>query len=321
MKRQISFAEAESAGKKRVTKRQRFLAEMERVVPWPRLLAAIEPYYPKGERGRPPIGLERMLRIYFLQQWYGLSDEALEDALYDSIAMRAFAGIDLAVENAPDATTLLKFRRLLLEHNLMRKLFDEIGISLCERGLMMKEGTLVDATIIEAPSSTKNAGKSRDPEMHQTKKGQQWYFGMKMHVGVDSQSKVIHAVAVTPANTADCKVMGQLLHGQETRVYGDQAYKSQKEVIRAKAPKAKDFTNRQCKWKHVLDEAIQAKNRNKSRIRARVEHSIGVIKRVFGFTKVRYRGLVKNGNRVFVTAALANIFLVRYTLLGAVRPQ
>jgi IS5 family transposase len=174
MQRQIGFAEAESAGKKRVTKRQRFLAEMEKVVPWSRLLSVIEPYYPKGERGRPPIGLDRMLRIYYLQQWYGLSDEGLEDALYDSIAMRAFAGIDLAVENAPDATTLLKFRRLLVEHDLTRKLFDEIGISLCERGLMMKEGTLVDATIIEAPPSTKNAEKSRDPEMHQTKKGNEW---------------------------------------------------------------------------------------------------------------------------------------------------
>ncbi|MGF6600653.1 transposase [Paraburkholderia sp. GAS448] len=170
MKRQISFAKAECTGKKRVTRRQRFLTEMNSVVPWARLLAALEPYYPKGTRGRLPIGLERMLRIYFLQQWYGLSDEGLEDALYDSIAMRAFAGIDLAVENVPDATTLLKFRRLLLEHDLTRRLFDEIGISLCERGLMMKEGTLVDATIIEAPPSTKNAEKQRDPEMHQTKK-------------------------------------------------------------------------------------------------------------------------------------------------------
>jgi IS5 family transposase len=171
MKRQIGFAEAESLGKKRVTKRQRFLAEMEKVVPWQRLLLAIGPYYPKGERGRPPVGLERMLRIYFLQQWYGLSDEGLEDALYDSIAMRAFAGIDLARENVPDATTLLKFRRLLVEHELTRKLFDEIGIELYERGLMMKEGTLVDATIFEAPPSTKNAEKRRDPEMHQPTRG------------------------------------------------------------------------------------------------------------------------------------------------------
>jgi IS5 family transposase len=191
MKRQISFAEAESHGKKRVTRRQRFLAEMESVVPWQRLIAAVEPYYPKGHRGRPPIGLERMLRIYFLQQWYGLSDEALEDALYDSMAMRAFAGIDLAVEAVPDATTLLKFRRMLVEHELTRKLFDEIGIMLCERGLMMKEGTIVDATIIEAPPSTKNKQKGRDPEMHQTKKGNAWHFGMKAHLGVDAASGLV----------------------------------------------------------------------------------------------------------------------------------
>jgi IS5 family transposase len=175
--------------------------------------------------------------------------------------------------------------------------------------------------IIAAPGSTKNEGKARDPEMHQTKKGNEWHFGMKAHVGVDSQTKVIHSVVVTPADTADCKVMDQLLHGQETRVYGDQAYKSQARVIRAKAPKARDFTNRQCKWKHFIDEAMKAKNRPKSRNRSRVEHSIGVIKRVFGFAKVRYRGLAKNGSRVFVTAALANDFLVRYTVLGAVRPQ
>ncbi|WP_186164838.1 IS5 family transposase, partial [Burkholderia gladioli] len=203
MKRQMSFAEAESAGKKRVTRRQRFLDEMEKLVPWSRLLMAIEPYYPKGERGRPPIGLERMLRIYFLQQWYSLSDEGLEDALYDSIAMRAFAGIDLAVETVPDATTLLKFRRLLLEHDLTRKLFDEIGTSLCERGLMMKEGTLVDATIIEAPSSTKNAEKRRDPDMHQTKKGNEWHFGMKAHIGVDADSGLVHSVVGTSANVSD----------------------------------------------------------------------------------------------------------------------
>jgi IS5 family transposase len=194
MKRQISFAEAESQGKKRVTRRQRFLTEMESVVPWARLLAAIEPYYPNGERGRPPIGLERMLRIYFLQQWYGLSDEALEDGLYDSIAMRTFAGIDLAVETVPDATTLLKFRRLLVEHDLTRALFDEIGIMLCQRGLLMKEGTIVDATIIEAPPSTKNAEKSRDPEMHQTKKGNKWHFG----IGASRRDPVCRSTRAAP---------------------------------------------------------------------------------------------------------------------------
>jgi transposase, IS5 family len=305
------------------TRREKFLTEMNTVVPWADLVAVIEPYYPKTTNagGRPPVGLERMLRIHCLQLWFDLSDPAVEEALYDSRAMRSFVGIDLGREPVPDETTVMRFRHLLEEKKLGAKIFEEVGRVLQRRGLRLSKGTIVDATIIAAPSSTKNAEGERDPEMHQTKKGQQWYFGMKMHVGVDSKSKVIHAVAVTPANTADCKVMGQLLHGQETRVYGDQAYKSQKEVIRAKAPKARDFTNRQCQWKHFLDEAIQAKNRNKSRIRARVEHSIGVIKRVFGFTKVRYRGLAKNGNRVFVTAALANIFLVRYTLLGAVRPQ
>jgi len=265
--------------------------------------------------------LERMLRIHCLQLWFNLSDPAVEEALYDSRAMRSFVGIDLGREPVPDETTVMRFRHLLEEHQLGAQIFEEVGRLLQRRGLRLSKGTIVDATIIAAPSSTKNADGERDPEMHQTKKGQQWYFGMKMHLGVDSQTKVIHSVVVTPANTADCKVLGDLLRGDETRVYGDQAYKSQRELIRAKAPKAKDFTNRQCKWKHYIDDAIKAKNRNKSRIRARVEHSIGVIKRVFGFTKVRYRGLAKNGNRVFISAALTNIFLLRYTLLGAVRPQ
>lgn len=321
--KQRTLASVDFEAFRKPTRREKFLAEMNKVVPWAELVAVIEPYYPKatGAGGRPPVGLERMLRIHCLQLWFDLSDPAVEEALYDSRAMRTFAGIDLGREPVPDETTVMRFRHLLEEHKLGSRLFEEVGRVLQERGLRLSKGTIVDATIIAAPSSTKNAEGERDPEMHQTKKGQQWYFGMKMHVGVDSQSKVIHTVAVTPANTADCKVLGQLLHGRESRVYGDQAYKSQREVIRAKAPKAKDFTNRQCKWKHVLDETIKAKNRNKSRVRARVEHSIGVIKRVFGFTKVRYRGLAKNGNRVFVTAALANIFLVRYSVLGAVRPQ
>lgn len=221
MKRQMRFAEAESAGKKRVTRRRRFLDEMEKLVPWSRLLTAIAPYYP---RGRLPIGLERMLRVYFLQQWYSLSDEGLGDALYDSIAMRAFAGIDLAVEDVPDATTLLKFRRLLLEHDLTRKLFDEIGISLCERGLMMKEGTLVDSTIIEAPPSTKNAEKRRDPGMLQTKKGNEWHFGMKAHIGVDADSGLVHSVVGTSANVSDVSQAHALLHGHEQEAFGDAGY-------------------------------------------------------------------------------------------------
>jgi IS5 family transposase len=267
------------------------------------------------------VGLERMLRMHCLQLWFDLSDPAVEEALYESSSMRSFVGIDLGREPVPDETTVMRFRHLLEQHQLGARIFEEVGRVLHTRGLRLSKGTIVDATIIAAPSSTKNAEGQRDPQMHQTKKGNEWHFGMKAHIGVDSQTKVIHSVVVTPANTADCKVLGQLLHGQETRVYGDQAYKSQGAVIRAKAPKARDFTNRQCKWKHYIDQAIKAKNRNKSRIRSRVEHAIGVIKRVFGFAKVRYRGLAKNGNRVFVTAALANIFLLRYSLLGAVRPQ
>jgi len=323
LKKQLTLAANEFERFRKPTRRERFLAEMNTVVPWAELVALIEPYYPKagGAGGRPAVGLERMLRIHCLQLWFDLSDPAVEEALYDSRSMRAFVGIDLGREPVPDETTVMRFRHLLEAHQLGARIFEEVGRVLLARGLRLSRGTIVDATIIAAPSSTKNAEGGRDPEMHQTKKGNEWHFGMKMHVGVDSQSKVIHSVVVTPANTADCKVMGQLLHGAERRVYGDQAYKSQGPLIRAKAPKARDFTHRQCKWQHFIDEAIKASNRAKSRIRSRVEHSIGVIKRVFGFRKVRYRGLAKNGNRVLVTAALANIFLVRYTLLGAVRPR
>lgn len=323
MNKQLTLATSDFERYRKPTRREKFLAEMDRVVPWKELATVIEPYYPKATSagGRPPVGLERMLRIHCLQLWFDLSDPAVEEALYDSLAMRSFVGIDLGREPVPDETTVMRFRHLLERHKLGERIFEAVGRVLVERGLRLSRGTIVDATIIAAPSSTKNAQGERDPEMHQTKKGNEWHFGMKAHVGVDSQSKVIHSVVVTPANTADCKVMDRLLLGHESRVYGDQAYKSQGEVIRAKAPKARDFTNRQCKWKHFIDEAIKQKNRTKSRIRSRVEHSIGVIKRVFGFRKVRYRGLAKNGNRLFVTAALANIFLVRYTVLGAVRPQ
>lgn len=322
-KKQLTLATSDFERFRKPTRREQFLAEMNTVVPWKELAAVIEPYYPKATRagGRPPVGLERMLRIHCLQLWFDLSDPAVEEALYDSRAMRSFVGIDLGREPVPDETTVMRFRHLLEAHKLGEQIFAEVGRVLQSRGLRLSKGTIVDATIIAAPSSTKNAEHQRDPEMHQTKKGNEWHFGCKAHIGVDSQSKVIHSVVLTPANTADCKVLGQLLHGEETRVYGDQAYKGQRAVIRAKAPRARDFTQRQCKWKHFIDEAIKAKNRTKSRIRSRVEHSIGVIKRVFGFRKVRYRGLAKNGNRLLVTAALANIFLVRYRLLGAVRPQ
>ncbi|KVO19701.1 IS5 family transposase [Burkholderia ubonensis] len=319
MKRQIGFAEAESLGKKRVTRRQRFLAQMEKVVPWQRLLSAIGPHYPKGERGRPPVGLERMLRIYFLQQWYGLSDEGLEDALYDSIAMRAFAGIDLARENVPDATTLLKFRRLLVEHELTRKLFDEIGIELCERGLMMKEGTLVDATIFEAPPSTKNAEKSRALEIHQTKKGNDWHFGMKAHVGVDADSGLAHSVVTTAANESDVSQAHALLHGHEQEAFGDAGYTGvdKREEMKGntvtwhvalKRTKVKAMPN------GPLKDLVIAAERTKAQIRARVEHPFHVVKNLFHHRKVRYRGLARNTAQLFSLFALANLVIARNRL-------
>jgi len=297
------------------TRRSVFLKEMDQVVPWKDLSALIEPHYPKSTRGRPPIGIERMLRIYFLQNWFNLSDPAVEEALYDSQAMRAFVGVDLGREPVPDETTVCKFRHLLERHDLGRRIFEEVHVHLESKGIKISTGTIVDATIINAPSSTKNKDGERDPDMHQTKKGNQWYFGMKGHFGVDSNSKMIHSVVATAANVADSEVLSDLLHGDETAVWGDQAYRGQTEVISEHAPHATDLTNRRYRHRGVVDEAIRAENREKSRTRARVEHAIGVIKRVFGFTKVRYRGLEKNANRLFVTSALANIFLVRRVLL------
>jgi transposase, IS5 family len=224
---------------------------MERVVPWSALCALIEPFYPKPGNGRPPVGVERMLRIYFLQQWFNLSDPAVEEALYDSSAMRRFVDIDLGREPVPDETTVCRFRHLLEAHDLGQQLFDEVQRHLASKGLKVATGTIVDATIITAPSSTKNADKARDPEMHQTKKGNQWYFGMKVHFGVDNRTKLIHAVVATPANVADSTVLPDLLHGNETRVWGDQAYRGQRAVIRESAPKARDFTNRP--YRHAND--------------------------------------------------------------------
>jgi transposase, IS5 family len=296
------------------TRRAAFLAEMDRTVPWRELCALIEPVYPKPGNGRPPVGLERMLRIYFLQLWFNLSDPAVEEALYESVSMRQFVGIDLGREPVADETTVCKFRHLLEKHDLGRKIFERVHEHLEARGIKVNAGTIVDATIISAPSSTKNATKSRDPEMHQTKKGNQWYFGMKAHFGVDSKTKVIHAVVATAANVHDATMLPDLLHGEETRVWGDQAYQGQGEVIRKHAPNAKDFTNRRYRYRGVVDETEKARNRTKSTVRAKVEHSIGVIKRVFGFAKVRYRGLDKNAHRLFVTAALANLFIIRHRL-------
>ena len=300
---------------RRPTKRDAFLATMDEIVPWRELCSVIEPHYPKVGNGRPPIGLQRMLRMYFVQHWFNLADEACEEALLDSTALRRFVGIDLGRERVPYGTTLLKFRRLLEKHELGTALFAKVGEVLQARGLKLGTGTIVDATIIGAPSSTKNAQKARDPEMHQTRKGQQWYFGMKMHIGVDSRSGLAHSAVVTPANVHDKHPLPDLLHGAEQRVYGDSAYASQKALIESKAPQARDFTNERVRRSGAVDEAKRAKNRNKSKVRARVEHVFAVVKRLWGFTKVRYRGLAKNATRAFVALALTNIYLARRRLV------
>ena len=299
----------------KATRRAQFLADMNRVVPWAQLCTLIEPFYSKGTTGRPPVGVERMLRIYFLQNWFNLSDPAVEEALYDVISMREFVGIDLGNEPAPDETTILRFRHLLEKQGLGKRLFEEVGRHLQDKGLKLSTGTIVDATIISAPSSTKNKAGERDPEMRQTKKGNQWYFGMKAHIGTDCKTKLIHSVSVTGANVHDSQQLPNLLHGNERRLYGDSAYTGQTQALRAIAPKARDFTNEKGHANHPLTKAQRAKNRTKSKVRAKVEHAFGVIKRVFGFVKVRYRGLVKNANRVFVSAALANLFLARRYLI------
>ncbi len=265
---------------RRPTRRDVFLATMEEIVPWSELCAVIEPYYPKAGRGRPPVGLERMLRMYFVQHWFNLADEACEEALLDSTALRRFVGIDLGRERVPDATTLLKFRRLLEAHALGAALLQQVNQVLESRGLKVGTGTIVDATLIAAPSSTKNADKSRDPDMHRTRKGQQWYFGMKLHVGVDSRTGLVHSAAVTAENVHDKHLLGDLLHVQETRVYGDNAYSSQKELIRAYAPQAKDFTNQRVRKGGQVNADAHRRNRTKSKVRARVEHVFAVIKQL-----------------------------------------
>ncbi len=314
--RQQTFAEVGFEKHRKPTRREQFLDDMERVVPWAALCALIDPFYPKPPgAGRRPVGLDRMLRIHFLQHWFNLSDPAAEEALYDSRAMRRFVGIDLGREPVPDETTICKFRHLLEAHDLGARLFELIGDHLEEAGLKIRTGTIVDATIIDAPSSTKNKDKARDPEMHQTKKGNQWYFGMKAHIGVDSQSKMIHAVAATAANVHDSQVLEDLLHGDETRVWGDSAYSGQGDVLRKCAPGATDFTIRKGSRGRPLSEADKSRNRTKSKVRAKVEHPFLILKRIFGFNKVRYRGLDKNANRLFVACGLVNLYMARRVLL------
>jgi len=313
---QTSFTHAEFAAKKKTTRREKFLSRMEEVIPWKQLLAVIEPHYPKGQRGRPPVGLERMLRVYFLQQWYGLADEALEDALYDSQALQQFARIDLSAEGVPDATTLLNFRHLLETHDLCKGLFRAINADLTARGLLLREGTLVDATLIAAPPSTKNKEKKRDPEMHQTKKGNQWYFGMKAHIGADRDSKLVHTVVVTAANVADITKTAELLHGAEQQVHADAGYtgvEKRAEIVALERKIDWQIAGKRGAIKAMAEgaekEAVKAVEKAKASVRAFVEHPFHIVKNLFRHRKVRYRGLAKNGHQLYTLFGLANVVI------------
>ena len=303
--------------KQKVTRRERFLGEMNQAVPWARLVALIEPFYPQGKRGRPPLGVDLMLRVYFLQQWYALADEALEDAIHDSRAMRAFIGGDIV----PDATTLLGFRHLLEAHDLTRQLFAEINALLAERGAFLREGTIVDATIIAAAPSTKNKEKARDPQMHQTKKGNAWHFGMKAHIGVDLGSGLVHTLVGTAANVADVSQAHALLHGEEKVRLADAGYQGVEKrpemvarfghlpwLVAAKRGKIKAMAEGR------LKELTLAVEKTKAQMRALVEHPFHVLKSLFGHRKTRYKGLAKNIAQLHSLFALANLVLVGRTL-------
>ncbi len=324
---QLSFSDAEFAGKRKQTRREVFLAEMDAVIPWARLAALVEPVYPKAGNGRRPYGLETMLRIHFMQQWFALSDPAMEEALYDSMSMRQFSGLSLTRDSLPDETTILNFRHLLERNQLAGRMLAEVNAMLGERGMLLRRGTIVDATIISAPSSTKNSTGKRDPEMRQTKKGNQWHFGMKAHIGVDAESGLVHTVTGTGANVHDVTETGALLHGQESTVFGDSGYTG--------AHKREENKGRAVHW-HIaakpsavrkLHSAVQAQAKHietlKASMRAKVEHPFRVIKRQFGHVKVRYRGLAKNTAQLMTLFALSNLWMARRQLLaqtGEVRP-
>lgn len=312
---QLTFASIAWSGKGKVTRRERFLAEMDAVIPWSRLLALIEPHYPEAGEGRQPLGLEKMLRIYFLQQWFNLSDPQAEDAIYDSESMRRFAGVELGDDVVPDETTILRFRHLLEQHGLTKAIFDAVRGLLEERRLLLRSGTIVDATIIAAPSSTKNATATRDPEMKQTRKGRNWYFGMKLHVGADKRG-IIHTVTATDARVADITQLPHLLHGQEREVFGDQAY--WKEADRqAFAARGMRYRINRRPNRRPLSERWRLINRARSRTRACGEHAFRVVKQLWHFTKVSYRGLAKNLARAQTMFALANLYQLRRELLPA----
>ena len=313
MGRQRTFASMAWNTKGKVTRREQFLAEMDAVIPWARLLRLIEPHYPKAGDGRQPLGLEKMLRVYFLQQWFNLSDPGAEDAIYDSESMRRFARVELGEDVVPDETTILRFRHLLEQHGLTGAIFDEIGGLLEARGLLLRAGTIVDATIIAAPSSTKNATAARDPEMKQTRKGKHWHFGMKLHVGTDKRG-IVHTVRATNAAAADITQLPELLHGQERELFGDQAYWKEDDRQFLESWGIRYRVNRRPTAQRPLSERWRRINRARSRVRARGEHAFHVVKTLWGFTTVRYRGLAKNTARVYAAFALANLYLMRHAL-------
>jgi IS5 family transposase len=312
--RTVSFASLAYENKKKKTRREKFLEEMNQVIPWEELLQIVNKYYPVAGNGRHPMPMERMLRIYFMQQWYGLSDPAMEDALYDIESMRRFADINIEVDVIPDETTILNFRHLLERHNLTKQIFEKTKRYLSEKGLLLREGTIVDATIINAPSSTKNQNRTRDKEMRQTKKGNQWYFGMKAHVGTDTSRGLAHSVVVTDAAVHDSQVMDELLHGEEEAVYGDKAYVSEEKGTEYEARGVKWCVNLKANRGHQLNQEEVECNHKRSQIRAKGEHAFLVVKHLWRYQKVRYKGLYKNAVQVFSLFALANLYLVRHEL-------
>jgi len=313
--KQTTFASAAWDKKGKVTRRERFLSEMDVVIPWSGILALIEPHYPKAGNGTQPMPMERMLRIYFMQQWFNLSDPGAEDSLYDSESMRRFAGIELVEDAVPDETTILRFRHLLEQHQLTPRIFGLVRGLLEQKRLLLKSGTIVDATIIEAPPSTKNEAKSRDPEMRQTKKGKGWHFGMKAHVGTDLNG-LVHTLVTTDAAQSEFKQLPKLLHGEERELYGDQAYWSEFHRVAAREHGVRYRVNRRPKPGRPLSAQQRKLNRLRSATRARCEHAFHVVKCLWGFTKVRYRGLAKNTARLFAVFALANLYLARRRLLA-----
>ena len=314
MSKQQTFAGLAWQNKGKKTRRERFLAEMDAIIPWRQLLNLIEPHYPKAGKGRPPLGLEKMLRIYFLQIWFNLSDPGAEEAIYDSESMRRFARIELSEDKVPDETSILNFRHLLEEHDLTKAMFNTINGLMEGQGLLLRSGTIVDATIIAAPSSTKNGTESRDPAMKQTKKGNNWHFGMKVHVGTD-KCGVVHSLTATHAATADITQLDALLHGQERTIFGDQAYWKEADRQRFRAAGVRYRVNRRGTAQRPLTDYQKNINRSRSRTRARGEHAFRIVKQLWGFTKVRYRGIAKNAARALASFALANLYLMRRWIL------